>query len=81
MKRNRFWAGVCAVAFLAWAALPLGPVHAQQKTVKVGMLLAMTGAGAFYGQVMSRGAQLAVDQINRAGGVGGFKLELVIEDH
>ena len=81
MKRNRFWAGVCAVAFLAWAALPLGPVHAQQKTVKVGMLLAMTGPGAFYGQVMSRGAQLAVDQINRAGGVGGFKLELVIEDH
>ena len=80
MRRSRFWAGVCAVAFLAWAVL-LVPVHAQQKTVKVGMLLAMTGPGAFYGQVMSRGAQLAVDQINRAGGVGGYKLELVIEDH
>ena len=41
----------------------------------------MTGAGAFYGQVMSRGAQLAVDQINKAGGIDGWKLELVIEDH
>jgi branched-chain amino acid transport system substrate-binding protein len=45
------------------------------------MLLAMTGPGAFYGQVMSRGAQLAVDQINKAGGIGGYKLELVVEDH
>lgn len=80
MRRSRFLAGVCAVALLAWAVL-LVPVNAQQKTLKVGMLLAMTGPGAFYGQVMSRGAQLAVDQINRGGGIGGYKLELVIEDH
>ena len=81
MKRSRFLAAVCAIAFLAWAVLPLASVHAQQKTLKLGMLLAMTGPGAFYGQVMSRGAQLAVDQINKAGGLGGYKLELVIEDH
>ena len=81
MKRSRCLAAVCAVAFLAWAVLPLASVHAQQKTLKLGMLLAMTGPGAFYGQVMSRGAQLAVDQINKAGGLGGYKLELVIEDH
>src|SRR3546814_19602532 len=30
---------------------------------------------------MSRGAQLAVDEINEAGGVGGQKLALFIEDH
>ncbi|MBI4269505.1 MAG: amino acid ABC transporter substrate-binding protein [Candidatus Rokubacteria bacterium] len=81
MKRSRFLTAVCAIAFLAWAVLPLASVHAQQKTLKLGMLLAMTGPGAFYGQVMSRGAQLAVDQINKAGGLGGYKLELVIEDH
>jgi branched-chain amino acid transport system substrate-binding protein len=81
MKRSRFLAAVCAVACLSWAVLPLASVHAQQKTLKIGMLLAMTGPGAFYGQVMSRGAQLAVDQINKAGGIGGYKLELVVEDH
>jgi len=80
MRRSRFWVGVGAVVILAWAVLPLA-VHGQQKTLEVGMLLAMTGPGAFYGRVMSRGAQLAVDQLNGAGGVGGFKLELVIEDH
>jgi branched-chain amino acid transport system substrate-binding protein len=81
MKPSRFLAAVCAVAFISWAVLPLASVHAQQKTLKIGMLLAMTGPGAFYGQVMSRGAQLAVDQINKAGGIAGYKLELVVEDH
>ena len=81
MKPSRSFAAVLVVAFLAWAVPPLAPVHAQQKTIKLGMLLAMTGPGAFYGQVMSRGAQGAVDGINRAGGIGGYKLELVIEDH
>lgn len=81
MRPSRWWAGVCAVAVLSWAVTPIVPAGAQQGTIKVGMLLAMTGAGAFYGQVMSRGAQLAVDQINKGGGAGGWKLELVIEDH
>ncbi|HEY8449280.1 MAG TPA: ABC transporter substrate-binding protein, partial [Bacillota bacterium] len=53
----------------------------QGGTIKIGMVLAMTGAGSFYGQVMSRGAQTAVDQINEQGGVEGYTLELVIEDH
>jgi branched-chain amino acid transport system substrate-binding protein len=54
---------------------------ASKGTLKLGMLLAMTGSGSFYGQVMSRGAQVAVDQINREGGASGYPLQLVIEDH
>jgi branched-chain amino acid transport system substrate-binding protein len=81
MRRSWIGAGVGAVMVLAVAVAPLLTAHAQQRTVKIGMLLAMTGAGASYGQVMSRGAQVAVDQINKAGGIGGHKLELVIEDH
>lgn len=49
--------------------------------IKIGMSLAMTGPGSFYGKVMSRGAQTAVDMLNDAGGVEGYTLELVIEDH
>lgn len=81
MKRTRLWAWTCLGALAAWAAVvPPAPVGAQE-TVKIGMILAMTGPGAFYGQVMSRGAQLAVDQINRAGGIGGRRLQILIEDH
>jgi len=57
------------------------PAQPQEKVLKVGMLLAMTGPGSFYGQVMSRGAQLAADRLNKAGGVKGWKIQLVIEDH
>lgn len=80
MTRSRFWAAISLVALMAWLAAPPPAVRAAG-TLKIGMILAMTGPGAFYGQVMSRGAQVAVDQLNRAGGVGGYKLELVIEDH
>ncbi len=82
MRGIRWSGGLCAVVVLVWAALSQTPLHAQQAgTVKIGMLLAMTGPGASYGQVMSRGAQLAVDQINQGGGVSGHKLAIVIEDH
>lgn len=47
----------------------------------IGALLAMTGGGSFYGDVMSAGAQLAVDEINEAGGVAGHTFRLVVEDH
>lgn len=62
-------------------ALPSSKAPAAGGTLKVGMILAMTGPGAFYGQVMSRGAGLAAEQINAAGGVDGWKLEMLIEDH
>ena len=82
MRRIRWSTALAALVALAGIALSQTSLRAQQaSTVKIGMLLAMTGPGASYGQVMSRGAQLAVDQINKAGGVRGHKLELVIEDH
>ena len=77
---KRIVAVACALVLLGTLTLAGVPAQAAG-TIKVGMILAMTGAGAFYGQVMSRGAQLAVDQINKAGGIDGWKLELVIEDH
>jgi branched-chain amino acid transport system substrate-binding protein len=81
MRRSPLWVWTCLAGLAAWVMIvPPAPVGAQE-TVKIGMILAMTGPGAFYGQVMSRGAQLAVDQINKAGGIGGRRLQILIEDH
>lgn len=55
-----------------------GPAAGQGTTINAGMLLAMTGAGSFFGDVMSKGAQLAADQIREA---GGMDYQITIADH
>ena len=50
--------------------------------MKIGVGLPLTGPVAFLGNEYLKGAQVAVDEINKAGGVlGGRKLELVVRDH
>lgn len=48
--------------------------------IKLGMLAPMSGSSASIGPYMKNGAQLAVDEINAAGGVNGRKLALSVED-
>ena len=49
--------------------------------IVVGMYGSLTGDGASFGQSSVEGAQLAVEEINTAGGVlGGRKIRLLVED-
>jgi branched-chain amino acid transport system substrate-binding protein len=48
--------------------------------ILVGMYGSMTGDGASFGQSSVEGAQLAVEEINNAGGVLGRKIRLLVED-
>jgi len=50
-------------------------------TLKIGVTLPLSGGAAADGQPTMKGAQLAVDQANEAGGIGGYKLELMVLDH
>ena len=77
---RRFLTVAAAAAAFAVTSGAVAPASAQE-SYKIGSILAMTGSGNYYGTVMSRGAQLAVEEINAAGGVDGTKLELFIEDH
>jgi branched-chain amino acid transport system substrate-binding protein len=49
-------------------------------TIKIGALFAVTGPAAFLGEPERNSAKMVVDEINRAGGVKGRKLELVVYD-
>jgi branched-chain amino acid transport system substrate-binding protein len=50
------------------------------KTIKVGAILSLTGAGSVYGPQSWNGAALAVKQINGSGGVSGAKIALTKND-
>lgn len=50
------------------------------KTIKLGAILSLTGAGSVYGPQSANGMNLAVKEINAAGGVNGAKIELTVKD-
>lgn len=49
--------------------------------IKLGFFMSMTGRDASFGETSFRGAQMAVEEINAAGGVLGRPLELVVADN
>lgn len=53
---------------------------ASADTIKIGGIGPLTGEQASYGISTQNGAQIAVDEINAAGGVNGKQLELLFED-
>jgi branched-chain amino acid transport system substrate-binding protein len=56
---------------------------AQAKTIKVGVLHPVTGALAYSGQQCREGALMAIEDINKAGGIkalGGAKIEALLGD-
>jgi branched-chain amino acid transport system substrate-binding protein len=58
-------------------------VGAQAKAVKVGVLHPVTGALAYSGQQCRMGALMAIEDINKAGGIkslGGAKIEAMLGD-
>lgn len=52
----------------------------EQKVIKIGVVGPLTGEGATYGDAMKRGVDLALDEINSAGGIAGKKIEAIYED-
>lgn len=81
-----FGAGVFGAAALAVLPLAMAPapVYAQQpQKVSIGLIAPVSGLYARFGQVMRMGAELAIEDINAAGGIeslGGAQLELVVID-
>jgi branched-chain amino acid transport system substrate-binding protein len=75
------YAGVLAAAFAAAALVGALPRDARAaQSIRIGFHAPLTGFAALDGQSALQGAQLAVAQVNAAGGVNGRPLELVVED-
>ena len=54
--------------------------RAEDDTIKIGMVLPVTGPAADSGKYALTGAKIALDRVNKSGGVLGKQVELVTED-
>ncbi|MEJ2292247.1 MAG: ABC transporter substrate-binding protein [Deinococcales bacterium] len=61
-------------------ALAFGSAMAQSCTVTIGSVMALTGSLGVLGQAIAEGAQLAVSDLNAAGGVNGCTVKLSLSD-
>ncbi len=62
------------------AAQAAAQAAAEEGPFRIGVMESLTGPGETYGTVAVRAKELAVAEINAAGGINGRMLELVVED-
>lgn len=79
MKNWKRAMSITAAAAMAVSAFAL-PVQAADETFKIGGIGPMTGAEAVYGNAVMNSIQIAVDEINEAGGINGFQVEFNPQD-
>jgi branched-chain amino acid transport system substrate-binding protein len=76
MRRREVIAGVAAASMMG-----VSPFAAAAESVRVGAIEALTGPNAGYGIAIRAGLELALDEVNQAGGVlGGRPIALIVED-
>lgn len=69
-----------ALPLFVFAACKKAPQAGEILDIPVGEFASLTGATASFGQSSHKGTQMAVDELNEAGGVLGKKLRLITED-
>jgi branched-chain amino acid transport system substrate-binding protein len=80
---NRLRAGALALAVLAGTAAASQPMSISQAAgapIRVGLVADVTGASSVYGVSIRNGAQLAADTLNKAGGINGHQIALLVGD-
>ena len=87
MKKMKKFVALAAVASLAAATFAgcgksegSGSSNTGSDVWKIGSIGPTTGTEAIYGNAVKNGASIAVDEINKAGGINGYKIELSFED-
>jgi branched-chain amino acid transport system substrate-binding protein len=84
MRMHRSIATLATLA-LAAALAGGGAVRADDKTLTIGLLGPLSGGAAAYGVELMRGAELRVEEINKAGGLkvgaDAYRIKLVSYDH
>ena len=83
----KLWKKAVSLAMASVLALSMSACGSSENkstgstdTFKIGGIGPTTGDAAIYGKAVKNGAQLAVDEINKNGGINGKKIEYKFED-
>jgi branched-chain amino acid transport system substrate-binding protein len=79
-RRRLIGYGAGALGATMLAPAPWQAAFGQAKPYKIGSLQPLSGAGAAGGMTALVGLQMAVDRINKSGGINGRPIELVVAD-
>jgi branched-chain amino acid transport system substrate-binding protein len=71
--RTAFAMSICGVILRT-------PAAADSDVISIGAVLPLSGEAAHWGTPPRDAAELAIDEINATGGIGGRKLQLLVED-
>ena len=76
------WIATPALLALAMmlVAVACSEDEGSDEPFRIGVMESVTGPGETYGNVAVQAKQMAVDEINEAGGVNGRMIELIVED-
>ncbi|MDP2854541.1 MAG: ABC transporter substrate-binding protein [Smithellaceae bacterium] len=80
MKRCLFLTVLLSVIFTILFVFMAGTQSIAASPIKIGALFSISGPAAFLGEPERNTAQMVVDEINKAGGIKGRMLELVVID-
>ena len=80
MKYRWLCVVVMAIAVVGLLARGVPAAGLGGKAVKLGAIYSITGKGAEWGEHSKIATEIAVEEINRAGGIGGVPVEVSIQD-
>src|SRR6201987_1243989 len=79
--RRRVLAGGVGLGATIFVPGPWQTASGAPKPYRIGTLQPLSGAAAIIGKTALVGAQMAVDRINKAGGINGRPVELIVADY
>lgn len=80
-SKHNYFPRLATAALVAFGLGCLPRLASAADTIKIGQVSALSGASAQSGEAITRGLQIAIDEINDAGGLlGGRMLELIQRD-
>lgn len=81
MKNKTIWTVIIVVLVVIVVILSINNSKKSVNNIKIGATLALSGSLSYIGESEKNGLLMAIEDVNKNGGINGKKLELITEDN